>query len=239
MVGTTHPGNLGAAARAMGNMGVDRLLLARPEARLDDATAQARATSSHAGILAKAEVHPALDAALRKQRHAYAFTIRRRELSVPSLELRPAARRIARQLAAGRDVALVFGAEQAGLSNDEVDLCDAIATIPLARERGSLNVAAAVQLACYECMLARGAAAVRPAKDDPPASKGEIIDLLAHMREVLKDYPVRHQGLRSRMMRRLAVLINRAQPQSADVSMLRGFLTRIDKQRQRDKSSKP
>lgn len=234
MVGTTHPGNLGAAARAMGSMGVARLLLARPEAKPGDSEAVARATASHAAILAQAAVHPDLGAALADQRHAYAFTVRRRELAPPAFAMRAAARRISRQLAAGRDVALVFGPEQEGLRNDETDLCDAIATIPLARARGSLNVAAAVQIACYECMLARAAAVRVPPKDgEPPAAKKEVVSLLAHLRATLQDYPVRHPGLRARMLRRLALLLGRARPSSADARMLRGFLSHLDRRRRR------
>lgn len=230
MVGTTHPGNLGAAARAMGVMGLGRLSLARPEADHLAPEAVARA-AGHGKVLDEAQVHANLKAAIASCACAYAFTARRRDMDPVMIDPRACAAQAAAELARGNQVALVFGPEHSGLTNAETDLCDTLVRIPTAASRGSLNVASAIQIACYELRgaLAANAPAAQAAGGDL-ASKEEIAHLLEHASAVLAaNYPVDHPGLHAKMLRRLTRLVSHARPQAADVRMLRGMLSYVAK----------
>jgi len=151
---TSHPGNIGAAARAMKTMGLSRLVLVAPR-RFPDREADALAVNA-VDLLGTATVCDNLEQALQGTAVAYAFSARQRELSHAPLSVRDAAAE-AIQFAAGNEVALVFGNETAGLANEDVLLCNRLAIIPTAPDFSSLNLAAAVQIAAYELYLACGA----------------------------------------------------------------------------------
>jgi tRNA/rRNA methyltransferase len=176
----SHPGNIGAAARAMKTMGLSRLILVNPKV-FPDAQADAMAAGA-TDVLVQAEVVSSLAEALSGTVLAMAMTARRRELAVPALWARDGAAELVAQ-AAGGDVALVFGNETSGLSNDELGLCRRWAMIPVSSEFSSLNLAAAVQVMCYELRLA----AIDPGA--PPAISGagelashdEVEGLIAHI----------------------------------------------------------
>lgn len=235
MVRTTHPGNIGAAARAMGNMGLSRLALADP--RCDHTSAEAVARASGLGrILDSAAVSDGLDGAIADSKRAFAFTARRRDLSQPVKDVRSAAADAAGMLAAGERVALVFGPEQAGLTNAETDVCDMIVEIPTEPGSHSLNVAAAIQVACHELRMA---AADPVARGEPTetADKGDVRALLEHLEQVLAaSLPGDDDGMRKRMVRRLTMLLNRSSPDAADVRMLRGLLSAVKKAERRPSS---
>ena len=116
MVRTTHPGNIGAAARAMGNMGISLLALVDPKCDHKGNEAVARA-SGLGRILDDATVHPDVSHAISDTKHAYAFTARRRDLSQPFADVREAAIKMAANVKARQKVALIFGPEQSGLEN--------------------------------------------------------------------------------------------------------------------------
>ena len=141
----SHPGNIGAVARAMKTMGVTRLTLVAPR-NLPSAEATARASGA-TDVLDSAAVCATLAEALQGAVLAAGFTSRKRELAAPTLWLRDAAHEIVAHAAHG-DVALVFGSETFGLSNAELALCQVPVMIPANPEYASLNLGAAVQLAC-------------------------------------------------------------------------------------------
>lgn len=235
MVRTTHPGNVGAAARAMGNMGLSRLALADP--KCDHTSAEAVARASGLGrLLDAAAAHDGLDGAIADARHAFAFTARRRDLSQPVKDVRSAAADAAGMIASGDRIALVFGPEQAGLTNAETDVCDMIVEIPTEPGSHSLNVAAAVQVACHELRMA----AAGPARQGEPAEaagKGDVRALVEHLEQVLAaSLPGEDGGMRRRMVRRLTMLLNRSSPDAADVRMLRGLLSAVRKAERRPPS---
>lgn len=227
MVGTTHPGNLGAAARALATMGLRRLLLARPLADPGHPDATARAAGA-TGILERAETYPDLASALGAFHRAFAYTARLRYLSHPPATPRESAVQCVRVLASGRKTALVFGPEHAGLTNAELDMCDAVVTIPSSPEHSSLNIAAAVQVACYELRSA-AAGGVRTRERKAPA-KEELQRLLEHAGKVIDiSCAPPSAGHRRKMLKRLALLLGRADPDRADVQLLRGLLTGTEK----------
>lgn len=225
LVGTTHPGNIGATARAMGVMGLSTLLLARPVASHTEEQAVVRASGA-ADILERAAVYPDLAATISTHHCVYAFTARRRDMSHSVVDLRTAATLCAKNSAEQLRTALVFGPERTGLTNAELELCDRIVEIPSAANY-SLNVAAAVQLACYEVYLATLEQEPQPARE--LASKQEIQDMLDHTRTVVMlTAPPRTEALLQKMLGRMQVLINRAEPTPADIRMLRGMLKGIE-----------
>ena len=151
LVEPTHPGNVGAAARAMKTMGLDRLALVAPR-RFPSAEATARAAGAD-DVLHAARVVGSLDDALADCGYVLGTTARPRRIEWPVLDAREGARRAVAQ-AARTPVSVVFGRESAGLANDELDRCHALVRIPVAARFSSLNVAAAVQILAYEMRIA-------------------------------------------------------------------------------------
>ena len=151
LVEPTHPGNIGAAARAMKAMGLDRLCLVAPR-RFPSAEATARAAGAD-DVLHAARLVESLDDALADCGLVLGTTARSRRIEWPVLDAREGARRAVAQ-AARTPVAVVFGRESAGLTNAELDRCHALIRIPAATGFSSLNVAAAVQILAYEMRVA-------------------------------------------------------------------------------------
>jgi tRNA/rRNA methyltransferase len=218
---TSHPGNIGAAARALKTMGLERLCLVAPRAfPHPDATARA---SGAGDVLDAAVVVPTLADALQDTVLAVAFTARRRELAAPMRWLRDAAAEAAAAAAHG-EVALVFGAEAAGLSNEELALCHMPAMIPANPEYASLNLAAAVQLACYELRLASAGGAAPDAAAAVPASFDEVEALLAHLQRGMIATGFLDPARPGRLMPRLRRLFGRSRLEREEVNILRGML---------------
>ena len=182
LVRTRHPGNIGAAARAMLTMGLTQLVLVAP-ARFPDADAVARAAGATA-VLDAARVVATLDEALAGCALAIGLSARPREYAGRVMALRDAAREAVAQQGGG-DVAIVFGTEMSGLSNAELARCGIAATIPANDDFSSLNVAAAVQVAAYELRVTSGLGHVWSAPRFAAATHDEIEALHAHARRTL------------------------------------------------------
>ncbi|MGI9307004.1 MAG: RNA methyltransferase, partial [Gammaproteobacteria bacterium] len=152
---TTHPGNIGAAARAMKTMGFSRLVLAAPKTLIDS---QSRAMAAGAAdILDCVQICEDLPEAVGECAHVFGFSARPRDLSPAQTSVRQAAATAAEKLAAGEKIAFVFGGERSGLDNDAMRRCGYAVHIPAASaaaRRRSLNLAQAVQIAVYELRLA-------------------------------------------------------------------------------------
>lgn len=223
LVRPQEEGNIGAAARAMANFGLDRLILVAPEARLGGV---ARAFAVGAGeILARAEIVPTLPAALAEFRRVVATTSARdRALDIPQLS----ARELPALLAADRPgtaTALVFGPERSGLTNDELALASAVVRIPCAPAQPTLNLAQAVLLVAYERFAAL-AAPPPAARREPPASFAEIAGLFSHFEELFGRSGFARDDTAARVERDLRQLLSRAAPSAREVRLLRGLLRR-------------
>jgi tRNA/rRNA methyltransferase len=225
LVATSHPGNIGAAARAMHTMGIERLYLVDPR-RFPDPEAVALASGANA-ILDRAQVVATLDEALSGCVLTVGLSARPREFAGRVLALREAAAEAIAHSGRG-DVALVFGTEMSGLSNAELARCNAVATIPANPGYASLNLAAAVQVAAYELRQAAGDAAVWRAPRFEPASFDEIEALYAHATRTLADMRFLSPKMPRRLLPRLRRLFARAALEKEEVSILRGILARID-----------
>ena len=222
LVGTTHPGNIGAAARAMKTMGLERLCLVSPKT-FPAAEATARASGAD-DLLARAEIVSDLDSALRGCRLVIGASARRRSLEWPMLEPRECGLRLSTESGSG-PVALVFGREHSGLSNAELDHCHYLVQIPTNPEFRSLNLAASVQVLAYEILCAHGEVE-RPGQALPDVAPSEDIEgLFVHLRQALADIGYLQPQRSTTLMRRLRRLFLRARPDRVEVNILRGILS--------------
>ncbi len=232
LVGTTHPGNIGAVARAMKNMGLSELYLVNPKVfPHEDATARASGASD---ILERAPVVDSLDKALVDCVYVAGASARSRTINWPCMGPRDCAERMIQENEHG-DVACVFGPEKTGLHNDDLDLCHTLLTIPTDPGFSSLNLAMAVQVFTYEVrvasMLGEG-----PVFDveAPPATSDEMERFYEHLENVLRDIRFLDPDNPRHLMRRMRRLFIRARPDKNEVNILRGILTAVDRTRKDD-----
>jgi tRNA/rRNA methyltransferase len=223
-----HPGNIGAAARAMKTMGVGRLDLVKPE-RYPDAEADALASGA-GDVLAAARVHDKLAAALEGCVLAAGFTSRPRDLSHPPRSLREAAVELVDAAREG-PVALVFGNETTGLSNAELSRCQRLVMIPASAAYASLNLAAAVQVACYEMAVAASAHALAPARARKRAAAEDVEALHAHVELAMIASGFLRPARPGRLMQRLRRLAARVELEKEEVAILRGMLASFERPR--------
>ena len=228
LVDTSHPGNIGAAARAMRAMGLARLSLVRPK-DFPSAEATARAAGAD-GLLHKSDVFDSLEQALADCVWVVGTTVRNRRLELAQWSPRGFAERAFKETQQGQ-VALVFGREQAGLSNQELDLCQGVASIATDVDFSSLNVAAAVQVFAYELRLAFSDGAGEPDaplcdddEDTAPATADQLEGLYAHLEQTLTAIGYYDPKAPKLLMRRLRRLYARARPDRAELNILRGIL---------------
>jgi len=219
---TSHPGNIGAAARAMKTMGLSQLVLVQP-AIFPNSQAEAMASGA-VDILEQARVCATLEEALADTRLAFGLSARRRDLVAEVLMPAEAVRRalVEAQVA---PVALVFGNEANGLSNEELALCQTLVTIPANPDYSSLNLAAAVQVLCYEL---RAAWLDQPAWPQPAldaASGDELEKFYAHLETALAELEFLNPGSPGKLMLKMRRLFSRTRLAKEEVNILRGILT--------------
>lgn len=241
MVSTSHPGNIGSAARAMKTMGLRDLVLVTP--RHADFTTQPEAVALASGatdVLLNARTTATLADALADVQFALAFTSRRRELSHGMADLRSAVVCAVKSLEgfAGEHeqparIALVFGNETFGLSNEEVDRCQMIAMIPANPEYASLNVSQAVQLAAYETMMACNAFQIPIEASRVAATNGEVESFLTHLESAAIETQFLDPDEPKRFMTRMRRLFVRARLEPEEIAILRGLLTAFTKPKRR------
>ncbi len=230
LVGTTHPGNIGATARAMKNMGLRDLALVRPKYfPHDDATARA---SGAEDLLQEALVCEHLSEALADCTWVAGTSARSRSIGWPSMTPRQCAERMREESKAGKP-AIVFGPEKSGLTNEDLDRCHTLLTIPTNPEFSSLNLAMAVQVATYELRVASMDAEEPPdtGHDEhvPLATGEELEHFYTHLERVATDVRFLDPENPRHLMRRLRRLFSRAMPDQNEVNILRGILAAIER----------
>ena len=226
----SHPGNIGAAARAMKTMGLGHLRLVAPR-RFPDPEAVALAAGG-VDVLRGARVVPSLKDALDDCVLAVGFSARSRELSLPAATIRQCAPEVV-AAAHGGTVALVFGNETSGLSNEELGHCQRFATIPSSEAYPSLNLAAAVQIACYEIALALGEDTPAAARAHAPATGEDLEALFAHLEASMVASGYLDPRRPGRLMERLRRLFGRARLERSEVKALRGMLDAFEQKMDR------
>ena len=228
---TSHPGNIGAAARAMKTMGLSRLHLVQPLCAVDD-VAVSRAAGAD-DVLAAARIADSLEEALAGCVQAIALSARLRDLGPVATGAREAVGPLLAQAGNG-DVALVFGNETSGLSNDELQRCQQAVTIPSNPDYSSLNLGAAVQVMAYELrMAAHGGLPPGPATQatpfsSPPAAIDEIERFYAHLERALTHTGFHDPARPRRLMPKLRRLFGRAALEKDEINILRGVLDSIE-----------
>jgi len=225
LANTSHPGNIGSAARAIRTMGLHRLVLVAPHAFPH---AEASALAAGAGdVLAAARVGDELAPMLADCHLVLGATARRRGVELDELAPRAAARRILDAANAGQQVALLFGNEQSGLSNDEIKHCHAAITVPTDPTYGSLNLAQAVQVVAWEireAWLAQGAATPAAESRDLPADAAQMEAFFEHLARTLDDIDF-HKGRSPEViLQRLRRVFLRAEPDQRELRVLHGVL---------------
>ncbi|HEY0501935.1 MAG TPA: RNA methyltransferase [Lysobacter sp.] len=227
LVGTQHPGNIGSAARAMKTMGLSRLVLVAPE-KAPSAESYALAAGAD-DVLAAAATFPTLAEAVADCRLVLGCTARSRRIALDELLPRDAAARAVGEAAGGAEVALVFGRERTGLTNEEYQLCHAAVHIPANPDYSSLNLAMAVQVLSYEVRMAMLAlappvAAADGERADPPASHAELEGFFSQLGETLDAIDFHKGRAPESAMRKLRRLFLRASLDAREVRLLRGIL---------------
>ena len=225
----SHPGNIGAAARAMKTMGLSDLRLVLPR-HFPHPDALARAAGA-GDILENAKVVDSVSAALDGCVLAVASTARHRELRHDTMDARAAAREALG--AAAAPVAILFGNETAGLTADEAANCRIWARIPTDAGFSSLNLGAAVQIFAYELRMACATAAPPPVAEFAPATIGQVEQLYAHFEERMTVSGFYNPASPGRLELRLRRLLARARLEAEEVNILRGFLTTLEKPKRR------
>jgi len=228
LIETSHPGNIGGIARAMKNMGLSQLVLVNPK-EFPSAVASARASSA-ADVLNDAKVVNSLDEAIAGTKLVVGASARLRKVSWPQLDVRETAK-LALETVEDGEVALVFGREDSGLSNAEMDKCHYLAHIPSNPNYCSLNIGAAVQVFAYECLMATEIESVHTkGYKHTLASTEQLEGFYDHLYQALQDIEFLDPAKNARFMRRMRRLFNRTQLDIKEVDILRGILTAAQRQ---------
>ena len=242
---TSHPANIGSAARAMKTMGLHRLTVVAPNLMstpmtenppvFDSANPQGFQlpeesfilASGAADVLRNAVFAATLDEALSDTTLACALTSRRREITAPLKTPRALVPELLQAAQRGEKVALVFGNETFGLSIEEVQACNRLMTINGNPDYFSLNLAQAVQVVCYEIFSQTDMPMTRLQQEDHAATHEQIKGMVAHMESVMDDVGFFNRRNGERLMRRMQSLFGRANVQTEDIDILRGFFNTI------------
>lgn len=224
---TSHPGNIGSAARALKTMGLRGLRLVQP-ASFPDPEAIALASGAE-DLLAGASVHANLAEALADARVVFASSNRRRGIRMPELGPREFAR-LALAAAESGPVAVLYGTERTGLTNEELEYCQYLVTIPANPEYSSLNLASAVQVLSYELRQAALARIDAPPSTEThlPAPNEQLERYFEHLQQVLDLIGFLGERSPVKIMRRLRRLYQRALPDEREIAILRGILSETE-----------
>jgi TrmH family RNA methyltransferase len=233
LVETSHPGNIGAVARAMKNMNISNLWLVSPKI-FPSAEATSRASGAD-DILARATVCSSLQEAIADCNMVIGASARCRTISWPEMTPRECAEKIAITEPSNK-VAIIFGRENSGLKNNELDLCHFLLRIPCNSEYSSLNIAAAVQVVCYELFIAAGkqeAIVIGDRGKTPKATATQMESFYTHLYQTLTDIGFMHPDKSKSIMRRLRRIYNRIELDIKELDILRGIL-RMSQDNQRN-----
>lgn len=242
---TSHPANIGSAARAMKTMGLSQLILVSPNLiatpmtpkppEFDTTNSQSFRLPEESFILASgardllenAKIVSTLSEALQGTVLSCALTSRRRELTTPLQTPRELTPSLLTAAQAGQAVALVFGNETFGLSIDEVQLCNRLMTISGNPNYCSLNLAQAVQVVCYELFSQVHLDMSHLIPERNLATSEQVAGMVAHLEATMEQLNFFQKRNQERMIRRLQSLFNRADTTTEDIDILRGFFNKV------------
>ncbi|MCG9598820.1 tRNA (cytosine(32)/uridine(32)-2'-O)-methyltransferase TrmJ [Vibrio sp. Isolate25] len=233
LVGTSHSGNIGSAARAMKVMGLSNLVLVEPQCEIDD---QAIALAAGAAdIVQQATIAETLNDAVADCSLVVGSSARSRTLEWPMLEPRECGKKFVEQGSVA-PVALVFGRERTGLTNEELQTCHYHVCIPANPEYSSLNLAMAVQTLSYEVRMAyldKEQSQYQPVTTEEYPRHKELELFFLHLEKVAKLTQFISDDHPGKVMNKLRRLFNRARPEAQELNILRGILTSVEKKMSR------
>lgn len=246
MINTSHPGNIGAAARVMKNMGLSRLYLVNPGQFPNyEATAMASGADD---LLTKAVVCSSFEQALIGCHLVLGTTARERKLQHDFIDARQAGMLSVKE-AGERQIALVFGRERTGLTNEEIGLCHKLINIPTNPDYKSLNVASAVQIVTYEVMMAshlmhdsqsqQSVQETAAVEQIDYASSENMERFYQHLQETLIDIDFLRVNQSPQLMPKLRNIYNRIRLQQEELNILRGILNKTQKLKIHNNPEKP
>ena len=227
LVETSHPGNIGSVARAMKTMGLSRLSLVNPK---DFPSGDANALSGNArDVLDTAIIYPNLKAAIKDSTFVYATSARNRSINWPTVNPEEAADRILDQVAGDKEISIIFGREDRGLTNEELQLANFHLEIPANPDYPVLNIAMSVQIVTYELFKNRNTSQDREWRDYPEINSEDLQRLIDHFVETSIDLEMIDPKNPSQIIARIKRMFSRLQPDSMEGNYLRGFLTAVNK----------
>jgi tRNA (cytidine32/uridine32-2'-O)-methyltransferase len=227
LVETSHPGNIGSVARAMKTMGLSRLSLVNPK---DFPSGDANALSGNArDVLDAAIIYPNLDAAIKESTFVYATSARNRSINWPTVNPEEAADRILDQVAGDKEISIIFGREDRGLTNEELQLANFHLEIPANPDYPVLNIAMSTQIVTYELFKNRNTSQDREWRDYPEINSEDLQRLIDHFVETSIDLEMIDPKNPSQIIARIKRMFSRLQPDSMEGNYLRGFLTAVNK----------
>ena len=227
LVETSHPGNVGAAARAMKNMGVTEMTLVRPK-EFPSEKAKARAVSA-ADVLENARVVDSVEEAIVDCHLVIGTSARDRRIPWLMLDPKGCGAKVVAEQAVGHKVAILFGREDRGLSNEELQQCHFHVNIPTGEAYSSLNLSMAVQVICYELLQAKQGPVTDQRWDIDYASAGNMQHLYKHLEETMIQVGFHDPETPRQLLSRVRRLFNRIRPDQMEINILRGFLTAVNR----------
>ena len=226
LVETSHPGNIGSVARAMKNMGLSRLVLINPKKFPHD---EATALAGNAGdVLKVAKVFGSIQEAVQNSKIIFATSARERTIEWPVASVKDAAQEINQLVAENIEVSILFGREDRGLTNDELQLSNKHLIIPAHPDYPVLNIAMSTQVVCYELYQASNIEPIAPWQDFPEYTADELQHLIDHFNETVFKLDLIDPKNPKQILTRMERMFRRLYPDQMEGNFLRGFLKAVN-----------
>ena len=227
LVDTIHPGNIGSVARAIKTMGLKRLSLVNPRVfPSGDANALA---GNATDILENATLYSSIQDAIKNSTFVYATSARDRSIQWPILNAEQASTEIVEQANSEKEISIIFGKEDRGLTNDELELANKLIEIPANPEYPVLNIAMSVQLILYEIFKSSSNDRPREWRDYPEVNSEQLQRLIKHFIDTAIEIDVIDPENPKKIISRIKRMFTRLQPDEMEASFMRGFLSGIKK----------
>ena len=227
LVDTIHPGNIGSVARAMKTMGLARLSLVNPRVF---PSGDANALSGNAiDVLENAQIYSSIREAIKDSTFVYATSSRDRSIQWPITDAANAAKDIHNETTNNKEVSIIFGKEDRGLTNDELECANRLIEIPANPKYPVLNLAMSVQIITYEIFKASSDNNLKEWRDYPEVNSKQLQMLIDHFIETAVDIEVIDPDNPKKIISRIKRMFTRLQPDEMEASFMRGFLSGIKK----------
>ena len=227
LVETSHPGNIGSVSRAMKTMGLSKLSLINPR---KFPSGEANALSGNAtDVLENAQVYKTIEDAIKTSTFVYATSSRNRTIQWPTINVEEAAELILNQTTAEKEISILFGREDRGLTNEELQLANTHIEIPANPDYPVLNLAMSAQILSYEIFKASHNTEARDWHDYPEVDSANLQMLIDHFIETAVNIDVIHPENPKKIISRIKRMFSRLHPDEMEASFLRGFLAAINK----------